>query len=761
MQREQRCSLPRLSRVRGATDMLKTMPKRKERNTDPAEVGPAGVSAATVAKPGVNCWQRCRAERAAFLVDAADYYQALRSSIIKAERSVIILGWDVHSKTPLLPGDSNEPAADGWPSLFGDLLLESVKRKRRLRIRVLSWDFAVVFTLDREILPLYRLPWRSHRRLRLVLDADHPPAGSHHQKIVVIDDKVAFCGGIDITVSRWDTREHPAESSKRLNPDGRTYRPFHDVQMVLDGAAAAALGDLARRRWRRATGQRLRAVSSSGDPWPLDFEPDLNNADVAIARTDPLYKNRPAVREVEHLYIASIQAAQRFVYMENQYFTSVVVADAIAESLALPFGPEFVIVLPYSCLGWLEETAMGVGRTRILRRLRQADQYGRLVVYYPQLPGQPPEALSVHSKVMVVDDCFVRVGTSNLSNRSMSLDTECDLVIEAAGREDVKEAIVAFRNGLIAEHSGCSPEEVSEAFGRYSSAIDAVESLRRPGRSLNPHTNEVSVALDSVTPEYSIIDPPRSTAPESLAALLRHEEEEEALHPHDTRHVAWQWRPTLSALLLAILAALWAVSPLARRYDLGMSLDIIQRWGDHPSLILFVIGIYLLAGLTMFPVTVLNFTSGVLFGAFWGFVIAFVGSMASALFLYALGEHLGRARVQQLAGPWLNQISCHIGGRGFFTVLLLRLAPMAPFSAVNLVIGASRIRFISFLGATLLGIAPGILALVLFGEQFEILLRRPSFINIWLLVAAAAIVAVVTWATKAWVEHRAEQRPAG
>jgi len=737
------------------------MLKRKTMKTALAEVGSAGKASATVAKPGVNCWQRCRAERAAFLVDAADYYRALRSSIIKAERSVIILGWDIHSKTPLLPGDPALPAADGWPIRLGDLLLEAVRRKRRLRVRVLSWDFAVVFALDREILPLYRLPWRSHRRLRLVLDADHPPAGSHHQKVVVIDDKVAFCGGIDITTSRWDTREHPADPAKRQNPDGRTYRPFHDVQMLVDGAAAAALGDLARRRWRRATGQRLRPVSSSSDPWPLGIDPDFHNVDVAIARTDPLYKNRPAVQEVERLYVASIQAAQRFVYMENQYFTSATVADAIAESLSLPFGPEFVIVLPYTCMGWLEETAMGVGRTRILRRLREVDKYGRLAVYYPQLPDQPPEALSVHSKVMVVDDSFVRVGSSNLSNRSMSLDTECDLVIEAAGREDVKEAIIAFRNGLIAEHSGCTTGEVAEALANRRSAIQAVESLRRPGRSLNPHTNEVSAALETVTPEYSIIDPPRSTAPESLAALLRHEEEEQALHPHDRRHIAWLWRPTLSALLLAALAALWAVSPLAQRYDLGTALDMIQHWGDRPSVILFVIGIYLLAGLTMFPVTVLNFACGVLFGASGGFVNAFVGSMASALFLYALGEQLGRARVRQFAGPWLNQISCHIGGRGFFTVLLLRLAPMAPFSAVNLVIGASRIRFISFLGATLIGIAPGILALVLFGEQFDTLLRRPSFLNVWLLVAAAAIVALVTWATKAWVEHRAEQRPAG
>jgi phospholipase D1/2 len=464
---------------------------------------------------------------------------------------------------------------------------------------------------------------------------------------------------------------------------------------------------------------------------------------------------------VEQLYLAAIEGARELVYIENQYFTSATVAEAIADSLARPVGPGFVIVLPYTCMGWLEETAMGVGRTRILRRLRETDTHGRLAVYYPQLPDQPPEALSVHSKLMVVDNTLVRVGSSNLSNRSMSLDTECDLAIEAEGREDVSQAILRFRNGLIAEHSGCTVEEVEEALERHASAIEAIESLRRPGRSLQPHTNEVSPALDSLTPDYSIIDPPRSTQPESLAALLRHEEEEAALHPRDRRRIAWQWRPALSALLVFMLAAIWASSPLAQRYDLGTTLDIVQRWGDHPSAILIVIGFYLLAGPTLFPITVLNFASGVLFGPFWGFVNGFVGSVASACFMYSLGEQLGRTRVRRLAGPWLNQISCHIGGRGFFTVLLLRLAPMAPFSAVNLVIGASRIGFRSFLSATLIGLAPGVLALELFGDQFENLMRRPSLLNIWLLLVATAIIAFVAWGTKAWVERRPVRRPAG
>ena len=139
----------------------RAMLKRKTTSSGPAIARPAAASTGLtrrVARPGDTCWRRERAGRASFLVDAADYFRALRSSIIKAERSVALLGWDVHSKTPLIPGDPERMAADGWPVRFGDLLLEAVRRNRRLRIYVLSWDFAVVFALDREILPLYRLP---------------------------------------------------------------------------------------------------------------------------------------------------------------------------------------------------------------------------------------------------------------------------------------------------------------------------------------------------------------------------------------------------------------------------------------------------------------------------------------------------------------------------------------------------------------------------------------------------------------------------
>ena len=91
-------SKPTTARPAGARPAVRTLGTRKR-----------------IARPGDTCWRRERADRVAFLVDGADYFRALRSSIIKAERSIALLGWDVHSKTPLIPGDPDRLAADGWP----------------------------------------------------------------------------------------------------------------------------------------------------------------------------------------------------------------------------------------------------------------------------------------------------------------------------------------------------------------------------------------------------------------------------------------------------------------------------------------------------------------------------------------------------------------------------------------------------------------------------------------------------------------------
>ena len=68
----------------------------------------------------------------------------------------------------------------------------------------------------------------------------------------------AFAGGLDIAEHRWDTPDHLPQDPHRVDSLGRLYPPYHDVQLMVDSDAAAALGDLVRERWRRATGKRLR-----------------------------------------------------------------------------------------------------------------------------------------------------------------------------------------------------------------------------------------------------------------------------------------------------------------------------------------------------------------------------------------------------------------------------------------------------------------------------------------------------------------------
>ncbi|MGH9321386.1 MAG: VTT domain-containing protein, partial [Vicinamibacteria bacterium] len=346
---------------------------------------------APILDAGVNCWKKAAVRRAAFLVDGDSYYRAVADAIDGARRSIWILGWDTDSKIPL----RREAGAPGLESFLRTKLEENPE----LRVHVLSWDFAMVYAFERELAPLFRLSWSSHERLHYHLDGHHPVGACQHQKVVVIDDSVAFAGGFDLTKSRWDTTEHRVDEPGRSTPDGSPYPPFHDVQMAVDGDAARTLGDLARERWHRATGERIEPErDTDSDPWPGGLEADAENAVVGIARTLPPYDSTDPVREVERLHLDAIAAARDSIYIESQYFTSMTIAEALCARLEEAEGPEVVAVVPGECPGWLEETTMGVLRNQCLLRLLNADRYGRFRVYHPVVGDVP---IFVHSKVMV------------------------------------------------------------------------------------------------------------------------------------------------------------------------------------------------------------------------------------------------------------------------------------------------------------------------------------------------------------------------
>src|SRR6185436_7414198 len=148
-----------------------------------------------------------------------------------------------------------------------------------------------------------------------------------------------------------------------------------------------------------------------------------------------------------------IAAARDTLYIENQYFTAPRLSAALEKRLAEPNGPEIVLVLRLLSHGWLEEHTMHVLRSRLIQRLQRADRYGRFKAYYPHVPGLPDgSCVDVHSKLMIVDDRVLRIGSSNLCNRSMSIDSECDVTMEARGRPQVAAAIRNFREVIGRAH---------------------------------------------------------------------------------------------------------------------------------------------------------------------------------------------------------------------------------------------------------------------------------------------------------------------
>lgn len=448
-----------------------------------------------------NCWRVESARRLAFIVDGADYFVSLRKALLKAQRSIMLVGWDFDTRIAV--GDN----ADGGPERLGDFILWLADRTPSLEIRLLRWDTGAFKSMLRGNTLWTILRWKAHPRITLRLDAKHPLAGSHHQKIVAIDDSLAFCGGIDLTMQRWDTREHLDNDPRRISPSGRIEAPWHDATSAFDGNAARAIGDLARTRWKAATGETLQPCEESHDCWPDQLTPTFEDMMLGIARTLPNMSNQEPIHEIETAWLDMIRCAKRMIYAESQYFASRKIAHAIAQRLLEENPPEIVIVTPHSAEGWLEPIAMDTARAKLMEALQHIDQLGRLRMFHPQTEsGQP---IYVHAKVMVVDDKVLRVGSSNFNNRSMRLDTECDVILSTDIEKNARLSmqIAHLRNDLLAEHLGVDVAVVARVLAKTGSLIATIDELRTNGRSLVPYELPELSDIEEWLAENEILDP--------------------------------------------------------------------------------------------------------------------------------------------------------------------------------------------------------------------------------------------------------------
>jgi uncharacterized membrane protein YdjX (TVP38/TMEM64 family) len=353
----------------------------------------------------------------------------------------------------------------------------------------------------------------------------------------------------------------------------------------------------------------------------------------------------------------------------------------------------------------------------------------------------------VHAKVMVVDDTFLRVASSNLSNRSMGLDSECDLAVEAEPDSDTAEAIRQVRAQLLAEHLGVEPGQVNDALQREQSLIRAIESLRGKERTLQPLDASVDPEVDQLVPESALIDPERPISPEGFISHFVPEEQK----PHTARRIV------LAGIMLAALlglAAAWRWSPLGEWVDIDSLISRAQALNTHPATPLLVILGFAVAGSLAIPLTLLVVAAVLAFGPLSGFLYSLAGAELSALLSYIAGQGAGRELVRRYAGGRLNSVSRKLSRRGVLTIVMLRMVPVAPFAVINLVAGASHIRLRDFALGTLVGLLPGLVAIALFADGLVNSIREPDAGSFaWLAVVVLGILLAAFWLRK-WLRYR-------
>ncbi|HEU0310310.1 MAG TPA: phospholipase D-like domain-containing protein [Sphingomicrobium sp.] len=454
-----------------------------------------------VVETGRNCWRISRADIATVIVDAADYFHFIGLAMSRAERRILIVGWEFDTRIALDPGDQGKGVS------LGHFFLQLAKQRPQREIDILKWNFGALKQFMRPVAVMWLFRWWRTRAIDFRFDSAHPPGCSHHQKIVAIDDCLAACGGIDISACRWDTTTHLDGDNRRTGPDGKPYMPWHDATMLMLGEIAQDIGELGRQRWKVATSRELSRIESCHDDWPHGLPAMFRHVDIAISRTRASYADLPEVREIQALFLDMIAAARRFIYFENQYFTSAKIAAAICARMEEDDPPEMVLVMPRRADGWLEQTAMDGARLKLIRAIGRRDKMNRFRVYYPQTEGG--ENIYVHAKISVVDDRLLRIGSANLNNRSMGLDSECDVTIDAGleANHHCGPTISDLRCRLLAEHLGCRAQEFAALEQRHGSMIAAIEELRGSGKTLVPLPMEPLGAADEFIASNELLDP--------------------------------------------------------------------------------------------------------------------------------------------------------------------------------------------------------------------------------------------------------------
>lgn len=720
-------------------------------NAPPVEIKQASRLKKSLFKTGHNCWRVRNATFAAPVIDCANYYRAVHQAICNARHTLFIVGWDIDSRIELLRG--KEAESSQCPNTLYELLKWKSEITPDLKMYLNRWDYSIFLAAERETFASMKWKLKDIKNLEFIFDDQLPLGASHHQKIIVVDDEIAFCGGMDIAIARWDNRQHHVSENDRKDPKGTLflgledqYKPYHDVQMLVSGDVAQSLGELARKRWHYATGRRAKAVepdhtSKLPDAWPKSIAPTFENVEVGISLTFPRFRNQKLNRGVERLYVDMIEKAEHFIYMENQYFTHIEIARALNKRLHEK--PE-LRVLMVSCKdpqGFMERKTMYYGRVQFKDALTENGVADRIVLAYPISQEKNKKSqVRIHSKVMIVDDRYLRIGSSNLNYRSMTLDTECDLVIEGTNKK-ICQSIAAMRNDLIREHTGRSIKQIESMIIDGESVQEFLKDVAGSRQHLR-ETKDEGYRKEILARFFMRFgDPSQPILPSYLTSYRSVIKKEKAKNPIPLKLIA-------AAAVIFLLLLTWNFTPLSEYVNAKNIADLFDDVRNTVWALPLGILAYALGTLIFLPHVLMTTAAVVIFPPLEALIVAIIGSLLSCTISYFLGMALGKESLNALFGKYSDKIRHYAHKGGVVGLTMLRLVPSGPFTAQNLILGMIKVPYSTLIIATLLGLLPGTIIFIFLGKAALDLLKNPEPEKLIL-----TLTGVVAWLALIWFTH--------
>ena len=208
------------------------------------------------------------------------------------------------------------------------------------------------------------------------------------------------------------------------------------------------------------------------------------------------------------------------------------------------------------------------------------------------------------------------------------------------------------------------------------------------------------------------------------------------------------------ALLVLALACAWRYTSLHDLLDPPRLLALGRQLRELPFAALWTLAAFVVGGLLVVPLVALVAVTGLVWGLVPGMLLALAGSLLSAALTYSIGRRVSGDLVERHAGPRLQALRRQLVRGGWWGVALVRLLPLAPYSVMNLLFGALRVRARDFLVGTAAGLAPGIVLTVAFAQSLAQVLHRPGASSVAMVGLALLALVGLGIATRRFVRQR-------